>query len=447
MEQNMAYAGTPQISLRESVSWSYKEVDRRRKRFLAPSLKTFTAYTRPLLLKQGKGQYLWDEEGKRYLDCLSQNLTISVGYNHPLVKEAVFEQFEDLQHCTTMFYNPVPGHYAEELISNLPASKDWVIHFVNSGAEAIDLAILLARVSTGIFDLICLRNSYHGLHFTAMGATGMQICRQPVPSSPGFVHAPNPDQYRGIFGAEVAPYVEELENVIRTSTSGLVAGFLAEPIQGYTGVVPLPRAYLAAVVEKVRAAGGLFIADEVQTGFARTGSNFWGFQYYDVVPDIVVMGKGIANGFPLSAVAVQRDIAEAMCDRKFFNTYAASPVGCAAGRAVLRVLEDEGLQENAATVGAFMLDGLSALQSKHEALGDVRGRGLMIGLEIVSDRSNKKPGTELAIRLHDLTKEHGLLIGRAGVAGNVMRVCPPLCINREDAEFFLDVLDRSLSSL
>lgn len=424
--------------------WSKPEVVRRRATFLSPSLSTFEAFSDPIVLKRGDGQYLWDHAGKKYLDCLSQNLTISVGYNHPLVKEAVFAQYSDLAHCTTMFYNAVPGHLAEEIVEKLPAGQDWVVHFVNSGAEAIDLAILLGRMYTGNFDLICLRNCYHGLHFTTMAATGMQICRQNLPASPGFLHAATPDQYHGIFGPTVQPYVNELANLIQSSTSGRVAAFLAEPIQGYTGVVPLPRDYIPAAVALVRSAGGLYIADEVQTGFARTGENFWGFEHHDCTPDIIVMGKGIANGLPVAAVASRRDVAEAICQRKFFNTFGSNPVGCAAGRAVLRAIDEEGLQENAARVGHLLREGLLELQKKHECIGDVRGRGLMLGLEIVADRDSRAPAPEVAKRLHESARALGLIIGRAGPHGNVMRVCPPYCINADDAGFFLDVIDRSL---
>jgi alanine-glyoxylate transaminase/(R)-3-amino-2-methylpropionate-pyruvate transaminase len=429
------------------VDWSKSEVIRRRAKYLSPSLSTFEAYSDPIVLKRGEGQYLWDHGDRKYLDCLSQNLTISVGYNHPLVREAVFKQYSDLAHCTTMFYNAVPGHFAEEIVATLPSGQDWVLHFVNSGAEAIDLAILLARVYTENFDLICLRNCYHGLHFTTMGATGMQACRQNLPASPGFLHVAAPDQYHGIFGATVEPYVKELANLVQSSTSGQVAGLLLEPIQGYTGVIPLPRDYVPAAVALVRSAGGLYIADEVQTGLARTGENFWGFEHHDCIPDIVVMGKGISNGLPVAAVAARRDVAEAMCKKKFFNTFGSNPVGCAAGRAVLQVIEDEGLQENASRVGRLLKDGLVELQKKHWCIGDVRGRGLMIGIEIVSDVEGHTPAPETAKRLHDSARSLGLILGRAGPNGNIMRVCPPYCINVDDASFFLDVIDRSLTPI
>jgi alanine-glyoxylate transaminase/(R)-3-amino-2-methylpropionate-pyruvate transaminase len=432
---------------RIETDWSYDSVATRRKKFLAPSLRTFTAYERPIVVKRGKGQYVWDESGKRFLDCLGQNLTISVGHSHPRIQEEVLSQIEMLQHCTTMYYHPVPAHFAEELVAKMPAGEDWVIHFVNSGAEAIDLAILLARVHTGNYDVIGLREGYHGLHFSTMALTAMHICRQPIPLGQGFLHVANPNQYRGIFGAVTQPYVDEIDNVIKTSTSGSVAGFVAEPIQGFGGVIPLPPGYLAKSFERVRAAGGLCISDEVQTGFGRVGTHFWGFEAHGVVPDIIVMGKGISNGFPLSAVAVKRDIAEAMTTRKFFNTYAANPIACAAGRAVLRIIEEEGMEENARKIGGLMLDAARELQKRHSVIGDVRGAGLFIGIELVKDRTTKEPATEATAKVAELLKENGIILSRSGMHGNVLRISPPLCIDESDAAYFAENLAKAFDRL
>ena len=429
------------------TDWSHEAVSDRRRKFLSPSLRTFVAYERPIVVKRGQGQYVWDEADKRYLDCLGQNLTISVGHSHPRVLEEVRKQIDQLQHCTTMYYHPVPGHFAEELVRKMPAGEDWVIHFVNSGAEAIDLAILLARVFTGNYELIGLREAYHGLHFSTMALTGMQVCRQPVPLSQGFLHVANPNQYRGIFGPVTDAYVDEIDHLIATSTSGKIAGFVVEPIQGYGGVIPMPKGYLSAAFERVRAAGGICISDEVQTGFGRLGTNFWGFQDDGVVPDIIVMGKGISNGFPLSAIAVKRDIAEAMAKKKFFNTYAANPIACAAGRAVLRVIDEESLQSNARKVGGAMLEAARQLQHKHEIIGDVRGSGLFIGIELVKDRKTKQPAPEETSRVAEHMKERGIILSRSGMNGNVLRISPPLCINQEDGKFFAEVLSAAFDGL
>jgi len=231
---------------------AYDAVVDMRYTFMSPSLKTFQAYTRPVVLKKGAGQYLWDVDDKKYVDLMAQNLCISVGYNHPLVTREATKQIEQLGHCTTMYFNPVPAHFAKELTARMPAGKDWVAHFVNSGAEAIDLAQLMARLYTGNFELLALRNAYHGLHFSAMSLTGIQSCHHAVPVSSGILHVHNPDQYRGMHGATIDPYVEEIDAVINSSTPGRVAGFIAEPIQGYGGVIPLPDGYLAAAFERVR---------------------------------------------------------------------------------------------------------------------------------------------------------------------------------------------------
>jgi alanine-glyoxylate transaminase/(R)-3-amino-2-methylpropionate-pyruvate transaminase len=425
------------------TDWEYEAIRRRREQYLSPALRTFTAYERPLVIKRADMQYLYDETGKKYLDCLAQNLTVSVGHGHPLVVREVQRQITDIMHCTTMYYNAVPGHAAEELVQRLPKGQDWVIHYVNSGAEAIDLALLMARVYTGNFDIIAMRNSFHGLHFSAMAVTGMAACRQPVPMMPGVLHTDNPDQYRGIHGATVEPYLRSLDQLLETSSSGSIAGFLIEPIQGYGGVLPIPPGYMAPAFERIRAAGGVCIVDEVQTGFTRMGTHYWGFQMHDVMPDMVVMGKGIGNGMPISAVATRRDIAEAMTKRRFFNTYGANPMSCAASRAVLRAIDVDGLQENAHRVSKRMFEILNGLKVKHDLIGDVRGQGLMIGVELVRDRETKEPAVEETGRVFEQTKEMGIVMGRSGPHKNVLRFSPPLCIQMSDMDQFAEGMDEA----
>jgi alanine-glyoxylate transaminase/(R)-3-amino-2-methylpropionate-pyruvate transaminase len=429
------------------TSWDYDTVAAKRQRFLSPSLATFVAYSKPLLLKRGERQYLYDADGKRYLDCLAQNLSISVGYNHPLVSAEIEKQLETLQHCTTMYLHPVPAHFAEELVAKMPKGADWVVHLVNSGAEAIDLAVMMARTFTGRFEILALRNSFHGLHFGAQAATGLALCRQPIPPAPGYLHVANPDQYRGAFGPGVDPYVEEIDRTVQASSPGGLAGFMLEPIQGYGGVIPLPPGYIARSFARAKEWGAVTIVDEVQTGFGRTGQHFWGFEIDGVVPDIVVMGKGIGNGFPLAAVVTRREIAESMAERKFFNTYGSNPMAAAAGRAVLRAIETEGLQANAGAVGAVMRAGLDRIRQKYPVVGEVRGRGLMLGIEIVKDRATRTPGETETGRVHELIRENGVITGRSGLHKNVLRVNPPLCVTEEDAAFFLDAVDRAFAAL
>lgn len=430
-----------------ATDWSYDGVTRRRERFLSPSLRTFTAFERPLLLQRGEGAHVWDADGRRYLDCLAQNLCISVGYAHPRVNAAIAEQMAAIAHVTTMYLHPAPAHFAEELVARLPAGVDWVVHLVNSGSEAMDLAVLAARTFTRNFLMLSLRNAYHGMHFGTMAASGLSLAHQPVPGAPGYVHVHNPDLFRGAYGENVAGYVDDIRRVIDSSTPGQVAGMVIEPIQGYGGVIPLPPGYLAQAARQVRAAGGVLIVDEVQTGFGRTGDHYWGFGRDGVLPDAVVMSKGIGNGFPLAAVAMRRDMAESMAQRKFFNTYGANPMACAAGRAVLAVIDDEGLQENARRVGERLGATLQRMREAHEVVGDVRGHGLMRGIEFVRDRRTREPGETEAARVQEALRERGVIVGRSGQYKNVLRINPPMCLTPDAAQDFDTALEGALRGL
>lgn len=429
------------------LDWSTEAIVERRNRYYAASQRAFVPYQKPLIFSKGQDQYLWDEKGNRYLDCLSQNLTISIGYNNPVVTRAVTEQAQTLQHCTTMFFHPMPAHFAEELTRTMPAGEEWTVHLMNSGAEAIDMAILLARSYTGNIDIVSLTNSYHGATFGAQSVTGISGFRHNVPQLGGVSFAPVPDQYRGIHGEGVEPYLTDLEATIHYTTSGSLAGMIIEPIQGYGGIVPLPDGYISGAQERVKAAGGLVIVDEVQAGMARTGEHFWSFERHGIVPDIVVAAKGIGNGFPLAAVIVRREIAEAMANKFYFHTYGANPVCCAAGRAVLHVIEQHHLQQRAQQVGSALLAVLEDLQTRHQVIGAVRGRGMMMALELVKDRDSREPDPETMVRLFENTRENGLVASKSGAYRNVLRICPPLCLQMEDVAFFEEAINRSFDNL
>lgn len=308
---------------------TFEQVLEKRKKFLSPSLSTFQAFKTPFYNTRGKMQYIWDYDDNRYLDLLAQNLTISCGHNHPRVVEAVKKQIDTLCHSTTMYYNESAALCAEELVKTFPKGHDWVVHFVNSGSEAVDLAIMEARAYTGNFDFISLRNSYHGLQGNAQGVTGVSTCKQNVPHNFGFFHTMQPDTYRGPFANDpnlAQKYGYELKELINHSTSGQISGFLYEQIQGYGGIYPLPKGYITECAKHVKKAGGLIIADEVQTGFGRSGDKYWAFELEEgIVPDIVVMAKGLGNGFPIAAVVSKREIAESITKRSFFNTYGGNP--------------------------------------------------------------------------------------------------------------------------
>src|SRR3954451_22490588 len=427
---------------------SRDEVAALRKQYLNPGI--FLYYKKPIMLVEGKMQYVWDENGRRYLDALGGIVTISVGHCHPDVVEAARRQNETLQHSTTIYLHPNIAQYAEKLAAKMPGDLK-VCYFVNSGSEANDLALLLARASTGNYDMIALRNAYHGGNASGMGLTAHHTWKFNTPHSFGVHHAMTPDPFRGYWGRDDADagrkYAADVKNLIDYATSGQIAGFIAESIQGVGGYIVFPDGYLKNVYEHVRAAGGVCIADEVQTGFGRTGTHFWGFETQGVIPDIVTMAKGIGNGCPLAAVVTTPEIAATVANRTHFNTFGGNPVVCAQGQAVLEVIEREKLQENSLKLGQRILDGLGKLKERHNIVGDVRGKGLMLGIELVKDRATKEPAKAECAQVVESAREMGLLLGKGGLWGQTIRFAPPMSINEADADFVVDVLDRSLAGL
>ncbi|GFP83219.1 alanine--glyoxylate aminotransferase 2 homolog 3 mitochondrial [Phtheirospermum japonicum] len=419
------------------------EILTKRKQFLSPSM--FYFYKKPVNIVHGKMQYLFDENGRRYLDAFGGIATVNCGHCHPDVVKAIVKQTQSLQHSTILYLNHTITDFAEALASTLPDDLK-VVFFTNSGTEANELAMMMARLYTGCHDIISLRNSYHGNASGTMGATAQCNWKFNVIQS-GVHHAVNPDPYRGLFGSDGEKYANDVEDLIQFGTSGHVGAFISEAIQGVGGIVELAPGYLPAVYSSIKKAGGLCIADEVQSGFARTGTHFWGFENQGVVPDIVTMAKGIGNGIPLGAVVTTPKIAEVLTRRSYFNTFGGNPVCTAAGLAVLRVIERENLQENARVVGSYLKERLIALKEKHEIIGDVRGRGLMLGVELVTDRQLKTPSKVEILQVMDQMKDMGVLIGKGGFYGNVFRITPPLCFSREDADFLVDVMDYAMGKL
>jgi alanine-glyoxylate transaminase/(R)-3-amino-2-methylpropionate-pyruvate transaminase len=333
------------------------------------------------MLVDGHMQYLFDETGKRYLDGFAGIVSVSVGHCHPRIIEAVNKQNSRLQHTTTIYLHPNIAKFAEKLASTLPNGLD-VVYFTNSGSEAYE------------------------------------------------------DKHSG------EKYALDVKDVIERGSSGSIAAFIAEPIQGVGGVVEMPPNYLQRSYEYVRRAGGLCIADEVQTGFGRTGENFWGFENHGVVPDIVTMAKGIGNGCPLGAVVTTKEIANSLTEAIHFNTFGGNPVSCAQGLATLEVILDDDMQGNAKRLGEKLMIGLHELQQKYSCIGDVRGSGLMVGIELVEDE-NKTPATGLTADVFETCKELGLIIGKGGYFGNILRIKPPMCITEEDIVFMLETLGEA----
>eukprot|EP00252_Welwitschia_mirabilis_P002772 TRINITY_DN12752_c0_g1_i2.p1 TRINITY_DN12752_c0_g1~~TRINITY_DN12752_c0_g1_i2.p1 ORF type:complete len:391 (+),score=61.33 TRINITY_DN12752_c0_g1_i2:126-1298(+) len=342
---------------------SAEDVLQKRRRFLGPSL--FYYYQKPLNIVEGKMQYLFDEEGRRYLDAFAGIVTVSVGHCHPEVVEAIIKQTQLLQHASTIYLHHAIADFAEALASKMPGNLK-VVYFVNSGSEANELATLMARLYTGNHGMISLRNAYHGGSSATMGLTALSTWKYNIAQS-GFHHVVNPNPYRGIFASDGEKYAQDVKDHIDFGTSGNVAGFISETIQGVGGAVELAPGYLPAVYKYIRDAGGVCIADEVQTGFGRTGSHYWGFETQGVIPEIVTVAKGIGNGLPLGAVVTTPEIASVMKQKIQFNTFGGNPVCSAGGLAVLKVLDKEKRQEHCAAVGSHLLDRLRALQEKHES--------------------------------------------------------------------------------
>lgn len=446
--ETAAPAAAPRMPAFDRVPLPYDgpsaaDIARKRAEYLSPSL--FHFYSKPLNIVEGKRQYLYDEHGRRYLDAFAGIATVCCGHCHPDVVDAITAQAKRLQHSTVVYLNHAITDFAEALASKLPGDLK-VVFFTNSGTEANELAILMARLYTGSHDIISLRNSYHGNAAGTMGATAQKNWKFNVIQS-GVHHAVNPDPYRGVFGSDAEKYVRDVQEIIEFGTTGQVAGFISEAIQGVGGIVEVSPGYLPLAYEKVRKAGGLCIADEVQAGFARVGSHFWGFETHGVVPDIVTMAKGIGNGIPLGAVVTTPEIAQVLTRRCYFNTFGGNPLCTAGGLAVLNVLEKERLQENAFVVGSYLKDRLRGLQEKHEIIGDVRGTGFMLGVELVTDRQLKTPAREEICLTMEHMKDMGVLVGKGGFYGNVFRITPPLCFTKEDADFLVEVMDIALSKL
>lgn len=427
---------------------SLEEVRDLRQQYLSPALVTY--YEEPIMIVEGSMQYLYDETGRRYLDGIGGIVTISVGHCHPYVIEKAREQLETLQHTTTIYYHPTIAEYGKMLADKLPGDLK-VVYFVNSGSEANDLAMSMARMVTGNYDLIALRNAYHGGISTTMGLTAHSTWKYNLPHSYGVHHAINADPYRGPWGRDDpdagTKYAADVKNLIDMATPGRIAGFFAESIQGVGGSIVFPDGYLKEVYGYVREAGGVCVADEVQTGFGRTGDNYWGFETQQVIPDIVTLAKGIGNGVPLAAVVTTPEIAGTLAERIHFNTFGGNPVSCAIGKAVLEVIDRENLQQNCREVGKYLMAGYGKLMSTYDAIGDVRGKGLMTGIELVGDRTTKVPAPEACSYVFNRAKALGLLIGKGGFHGNVLRIKPPMCITEDDVDFLIDVLGIAFSEI
>ncbi len=413
------------------------------KEYLFPSVANY--YKEPLAIDHGEGLYVYDPEGKKYLDFFGGILTISVGHCNPKVTSKINEQVNKLQHTSTLYPNEKIVALAKKLAEITPGELKKSF-FTNSGTEADETAIFLAKHYTGNQEIIALRHSYSGRSLLAMSLTGHAPWRHGGTHLPGIKHAVSPYCYRCPFGLEYPgcdlKCARDIEELIMTTTSGDIAGFIAEPIQGVGGFITPPPEYFKVAVPIIKKYGGVFICDEVQTGFGRTGKRMFGIEHWEVEPDILTAAKGIANGAPLGATIAATQIADSFTGLTI-STFGGNPVSMAAALATIEVIEEEKLAENAYTVGQHLREGLEDLQKKYPAIGDVRGMGLMQACEFVKE--NKVPDSALVVKLFEEMKKQGVLIGKGGLYGNVIRISPPLNVTKSEVDDFIKAMDVALA--
>ncbi len=412
--------------------------------YLFPSV--FHYYKDPLVIARAKDQYVWDADGNQYLDFFGGIVTISVGHCNEEVNRKLHAQIDTLQHVSTVFANEPQAALAKKIASITPNGKLTKSFFTNSGTEANETAILAARCYTGASEIVALRYSYHGRSAMAMTLTGQASWRLGGVTAPGIVHAVNAYCYRCPLGLTYPSCgvrcARDVEEVIKTTTSGRIAGFIAEPIQGVAGYVTPPKEYFPIVADIVKKYGGVFISDEVQTAWGRTGGKWFGIEQWGVEPDIITSAKGLGNGSPVGLTVAKPAIADSVKGATI-STFGGNPVTATAAKAVLDYIEDHQLAINAAEVGAYIREKFLELQAKHPIIGEVRGMGLLQALEIVEDPESKTPDPAQTLAIMEAARENRILLGKGGLYGNVLRVSPPLNISKTDVDEFIKQLDAS----
>ena len=422
------------------------EINRRQKQFIYPAISNY--FTDPLPLERGEMQHVWDVEGKRYLDFFGGIVTVGVGHANPRITGPMKAQIDKLQHTSTLYPHEAMVSLAEKIAEITPGRLEKSF-FTSSGSEANETAIDSARQHTGNLEIIALRHSYSGRSALTRSLTGISAWRKPS-LQVGIVHAMNPYCYRCPLGktypsCEVA-CAQDIEAVIQASTSGAIAGMIAEPIQGVGGFITPPKEYFKLAFSIVKQYGGDFISDEVQTGWGRTGKNWFGIEHWEVEPDILTSAKSLGNGVPIALTISTPEIANAY-KGPTIATFGGNPVSCVAAKAVIDLIEEDDLRTNCAVVGAYLRENLLELQRRHPIIGDVRGMGLMQAMELVKDPKTKEPAPEFATELLEAAREHGLLIGKGGMYNNVVRLSPAMNIGKADVDEAFRLLDQSFAAV
>jgi 4-aminobutyrate aminotransferase-like enzyme len=416
------------------------------KEFLFPSV--FHFFKEPLVIARGKDQYVWDADGKQYLDFLGGIVTVSVGHANEKVNAKLHQQIDKLQHVSTLFANEPQASLARKIAGLTPDGKLTKSMFTNSGTEANETAIVAARCYTGSNEIIALRHAYHGRSALAMTMTGHASWRMGGAPQPGIVHAHNAYCYRCPFNLTYpsceVQCARDIEELIKTTTSGRIAGFIAEPIQGVGGFITPPKEYFGIVAEIIRRFGGIFISDEVQTAWGRTGGKWFGIEQWGVVPDVITSAKGLGNGFPIGVTIARPEVADSMRGLTI-STFGGNPMATTAAGAVIEFIEEQNLLSNSAETGAHLRARLDEMKEKHTMVGDVRGMGLMQAIELVEDRRSRAPAAAATGQILEAARDEGILMGKGGLYGNVLRITPPLNIGKTDVDEFARRLDRCLT--
>lgn len=420
---------------------------KKQKEYIWPCVSTY--YEKPLVLERGEGMHVWDEEGNKYLDCFGGVLTVSVGHANKRVNAAITGQLNKIAHTSTLYVNKPQVDLAEKLAEIAPGKLKKTF-MSNSGTEADETAVVLARLYTGRQEIIALRHGYAGRSMLAMSIAGHSTWRHGGTYIAGIKHAYAPYCYRCPFDATYPDCglkcAKDVEDLIQTTTDGQIAAFIAEPILGVGGFITPPKEYFREVTSIVKRYGGIFICDEVQTGWGRTGDKWFGIEHWEVDPDILTSAKGMANGSPVGMTIATPEIADKY-PQLTFSTFGGNPVTCAAALATIKVIEEDQLPRNAAVMGAHLREGLEALKEKYPVIGDVRGMGLMQGIELVADRNTKEPHPKAVLKVFEETRKRGVLIGKGGLYGNVIRLGPPLIATKSDIDQLLAALDAAFATL
>src|SRR5271156_742109 len=413
--------------------------------YLFPSV--FHYYKEPLVISHAKNQYVWDADGNQYLDFFGGIVTVSIGHCNESVNRKVHAQLDKLQHVSTVFANEPQAALAKKIAQITPGGKLTKSFFTNNGTEANETAISAARCYTGSSEIVALRYAYHGRSSLAMTLTAQSNWRVGGSPQAGIVHAVNAYCYRCPFGLTYpsceVKCAQDVEEVIRTTTSGRIAGFIAEPIQGVAGFVTPPKEYFPIVAQIVKKYGGVYISDEVQTAWGRTGGKWFGIEQWGVQPDIITSAKGLGNGAPIGLTVARPEIADSVKGAQI-STFGGNPIATTAAKAVIDFIEDHKLSINAAEVGAHFRDKLLELQARHPIIGDVRGMGLLQAIELVEDPVSKTPAVAQTLAVMEAARENGIILGKGGLHGNILRFSPPLNIGKSDVDEFARLLDASL---